>query len=527
MSQFNTYNNILNSKVTHQTEPIPGKNMKKNNARGYSFRIDPFKQLERFLILGTTGGTYYVKQRPLTFENAEIVRECLVRDSQKTLDMIFDISTKGRAPSNDPALFALAIACCNPLTLKQALYILESVARTGTHLLHFAAFLDSMRGWGRAIRTAVGEWYTSKEILDLAFQIAKYQQRDGWSHKDVLRLAHPVPLNASQDTIFKYIVGKSEDAPDIGMLEPLRKLKDPSLTEEQVVEIISKNKAIMEIVPSEWKNKPNVQKALLPNLGFTALVRNLGNFSKSGLLVSGAWDVIDFVTQKLGNEVAIKKSKIHPMQAVSAYLTYHQGSGFRGHGEWETVPQIVEALEGLVYKSFENVEPTNKKYYLALDVSGSMDSPISESGQITCAQATAIMAMTIARSEKNYIIKGFSSVLKDLDITANTSIRDAFNITSYQNFGATDCALPMIDALKNNIYVDAFVILTDSETWYGSIHPVQALKQYQNAINKDAKLIVVAMTATGFSIAEPNNPNMLDVVGFDTSTPAVISEFIR
>jgi len=87
--------------------------------------------------------------------------------------------------------------------------------------------------------------------------------------------------------------------------------------------------------------------------------------------------------------------------------------------------------------------------------------------------------------------------------------------------------LPMIDALKNNIYVDAFVILTDSETWYGSIHPVQALKQYQNAINKDAKLIVVAMTATGFSIAEPNNPNMLDVVGFDTSTPAVISEFIR
>jgi len=35
------------------------------------------------------------------------------------------------------------------------------------------------------------------------------------------------------------------------------------------------------------------------------------------------------------------------------------------------------------------------------------------------------------------------------------------------------------------------------------------------------------MIANGFSIAEPADPGMLDVVGFDTATPNVIAAFAR
>jgi 60 kDa SS-A/Ro ribonucleoprotein len=35
------------------------------------------------------------------------------------------------------------------------------------------------------------------------------------------------------------------------------------------------------------------------------------------------------------------------------------------------------------------------------------------------------------------------------------------------------------------------------------------------------------MTPTQFSIADPNDAGMLDVAGFDTSTPQVISEFSK
>ena len=40
-----------------------------------------------------------------------------------------------------------------------------------------------------------------------------------------------------------------------------------------------------------------------------------------------------------------------------------------------------------------------------------------------------------------------------------------------------------------------------------------------------ARLVVVAMTGTQFSIADPNDPLCLDVVGFDTTTPQVITDF--
>jgi 60 kDa SS-A/Ro ribonucleoprotein len=35
------------------------------------------------------------------------------------------------------------------------------------------------------------------------------------------------------------------------------------------------------------------------------------------------------------------------------------------------------------------------------------------------------------------------------------------------------------------------------------------------------------MVSTGFSIADPSDAGMLDVVGFDTNAPKVISDFAK
>ena len=40
-----------------------------------------------------------------------------------------------------------------------------------------------------------------------------------------------------------------------------------------------------------------------------------------------------------------------------------------------------------------------------------------------------------------------------------------------------------------------------------------------------AKLVVIGMVSNGFTIADPNDAGMLDVVGFDTATPSVIADF--
>ena len=150
------------------------------------------------------------------------------------------------------------------------------------------------------------------------------------------------------------------------------------------------------------------------------------------------------------------------------------------------------------------------------------------------------MTMAIARREPNYYIAGFANgrdpsrhvghrfgstmggaAMAPLSITADDSLADAVRKTQVLDFGATDCALPMLDALSKKIPVDCFVILTDSETWAGPTHPAEALRKYRQEMGIPAKLVVVAMVSNGFTIADPEDAGMLDVVGFDSAAPAL------
>ena len=93
--------------------------------------------------------------------------------------------------------------------------------------------------------------------------------------------------------------------------------------------------------------------------------------------------------------------------------------------------------------------------------------------------------------------------------------------------GGTDCALPMVYATEQGLGVDTFVVYTDNETWAGKIHAHQALAEYRRRSGIAAKLVVVGMTATGLSIADPWDAGMLDVVGFDGAVPSLIADFAR
>jgi 60 kDa SS-A/Ro ribonucleoprotein len=202
------------------------------------------------------------------------------------------------------------------------------------------------------------------------------------------------------------------------------------------------------------------------------------------------------------------------------------GRGAKGSLTWSPIPQISDALEEAFYASFGLIEPTGKRFLLGLDVSGSMGCPMGDSG-ITCAEGTAVMAMVTARLEKNSYVHGFADTFRDLKITAKDTLESATRKTQQSNFGSTDCALPMKYALANKIPVDVFCVYTDSEFNTGRQHPSQALAEYRRVMGIPAKLVVVGMTATNVTIADPSDAGMMDVVGFDGATPELIADFAR
>jgi 60 kDa SS-A/Ro ribonucleoprotein len=191
---------------------------------------------------------------------------------------------------------------------------------------------------------------------------------------------------------------------------------------------------------------------------------------------------------------------------------------------WGVVGPVVDALESAFYGAFKNVEPAGKRTLLALDVSGSMSGAVLGDGVLTARDASAVMAMVTARTEPEYAFMGFSHQPIELPITAAMTLDQVIRTISGIPFGCTDCGLPMVYANKRGLHVDTFCVYTDNETYVGPAHPHTAMRDYRKRV-PGAKLAVVGMTSTGFTIADPADTGMLDVVGFDAAAPAMIADF--
>lgn len=255
------------------------------------------------------------------------------------------------------------------------------------------------------------------------------------------------------------------------------------------------------------------------------MIRNLGNMGKAGLLAPMS-DAVRLVVSKLGDQAALRKARVHPIAVLLALRTYASGKGFRGSNEWPVVPAVVDTLDEAYYAAFSNVEPTGKRFLLGIDVSGSMGSAQINNSPLTARDGAAAMAMLTIRTEPFTQPMGFCDKFIELPLSKKQRLDDVICATSRLPFGGTDCALPMLYALQHKIPVDAFVVYTDSETWAGHIHPTQALKKYRDSMGIPAKLIVMGMCTNEFSIADPDDAGMLDVVGFDASVPEVMRQFV-
>ncbi|UGT56798.1 TROVE domain-containing protein [Nocardia asteroides] len=518
-------------RATPQNEPAD-RGQVVNNAGGYVFEITPQARVRRFLTLGTEGGTYYVRAAALTADNAEFLVEYAAEHTAELVREVVEISTSGRAPRPNPALFALAAAAAlgDVEGRRAALAALPLVARTGTHLFLFAGYAEQFRGWGRGLSRAVANWYLDKPVDDLAYQMVKYRQREGWTHRDLLRLAHPAATDDARRRLFDWICGRTPDLDGLALVEGFQRAQTAPVA--RVPELVREYRLSWEMLPDAALNTPAVWEALLDNgIPQTALLRQLPRLTRLGLLDPlGARTAA--ICAQLADPARLRKARVHPVSVLIALRTYAAGRSARGAGEWTPSAPVVDALDAAFYAAFETVRPTGLRHLLALDVSGSMTMPIAGL-PLSAREASAALALVSARTEPRHEIVGFTSVsgwngesrLSPLSISPRQRLDDAVRAVSGLPFGGTDCSLPILHALEQGIEVDVFSVYTDNETWAGSVHPHQALARYRREVNPRAKLVVVGMTATRFSIADPADAGMLDVAGFDAAVPSLLADF--
>ncbi len=510
---------------TPQTERADARQTR-NEAGGYTFEIDGWGLLDRFLILGTEGGTYYTDVVKMTRDNARNVMKLLREDGKRVIGRTVEISEAGRAVKNSPAIFTLALATVtgDKRVRKMAFDALPRVARTASHLMEFVSYMDAFRGWGRLARDGVARWYTEKDIDQLAYQMVKYRNRYGWAHADILRMAHPKPSSVEMDALFRWAT-RGEVSENVPTLVEGIVHANAAQTEKEIISIISDYNLTWEMVPSRWLKAPAVWEALMPGLPMTALIRNLGRLTAIGLLQPGS-DWARVAVERITNREYLRRARVHPMSLFVAERTYARGQGMRGSLKWMPVPAIVDALDDAFYAAFDNLEQDPRPVLVAVDSSGSMHWGDVSGAPVQTVEAAVAMAMVMLHKYPNAFVIAYDTKVYNLPISKRQRLDDAIKLLP-EIPGGTDNAQPVMYALNNRIHVDAFILFTDDQTWAGDRHPHQALADYRRRVNPHARFIDVNMTSNNRTVKEPDDKKSLTIVGFDTALADVIDAFLN
>ena len=511
-----------------------------NWAGGWTFQVPGEARILRFLTIGTEGGTFYASERKLTKANANVVLTWARERPEQLAELAAQVSESGRAPRNNAAIFAVvaAMSLGNTTEGRQAAAARFSrVVRIGTHLFIAAGYLEQFRGWGRGARRAFASWYTERDADALAYQLIKYRHRYDWTHRDVLRSAHSTKAldSTAQGAVLDWLCGRTpRGAAYLPVLIEGYELAR-EMGRDQLSHASAKGYAQLvrdypglpwEALPDEATSTAEVWRALIENgLPATALLRNLPRMTRLGVLAPMS-EHLRMVTERLTDEAVLRRGRIHPVAILIALKTYVTGRSEKGDSTWTPVPQVAAALNDAFYLSFGTVEPAGKRTMISLDVSGSMRS--SAAGyNLQAAEVTAAMSMMVMRTEPAWGIYGFNTGIQPLNLHPNMALEDVARRVSGLTRGGTDCALPMLWAAKNRMEVDTFITYTDNETWFGHVHPHEALAAYRQQTGIDARMQVVATSPTDFSIADPDDRGTLDVSGFDAAVARLLADHSR
>ncbi|NXO00746.1 RO60 protein, partial [Rhinopomastus cyanomelas] len=489
------------------------------------WHVTDMSRLQRFLCFGSEGGTYHIKEQKLGFGNAEALLRLI--EEGRGCEVIQEIKTfgqEGRAAKHEPLLFALAVCsqCSDAKTKQAAFKAVPDVCCLPTHLFTFIQFKKDLKEgmkcgiWGRALRKAVADWYNGKNAMAVALAVTRYKQRSGWSHKDLLRLSHLKPASEGIAVVTKYITKGWKDVQEAYKEKEVSAETEKVLKYLEAVEKVKRTKDELEVthfieeyglgrehlLTNHLKSK-EVWKALLKDMSIPVLLRNLGKLTANSVLEPQGSELAA-VCERLTNEKLLKKGRIHPLHILAALEAYKAGHGGRGKLWWRPDKDVLGALDASFYRAFKTVEPTGKRFLLAVDVGASMTQSVLGS-TLSASTVAAAVCMVVARTEKDSHIVAFSHEVLPCPVTAEMTLPQVL-VKMYEiPMGTIDCSLPMTWAQKTQTAVDVFVVLTDNKTFIGNVHPAAALREYRKTMGIPAKLIVCGMTSSGFRIADPDD----------------------
>lgn len=314
------------------------------------------------------------------------------------------------------------------------------------------------------------------------YTLAKYKG-DGKSVKmrDLLCLCRPTPKTEAQSDMWKRLL---ED-----------KLETPMTWETQLS--ANGNNA------QTWENLIDSGK-----VGYMALLRNLRN------IINANPANIDKVMNDIENPEKVRKSKQLPFRFLSAYKELKDVGGSR----------LFDVLENAVEASIENMPTLDGTTVIAVDVSGSMGSALSDKSKVCCYEVAMLLGLIANKICKNSIFYTFDTDIRKYTLSHRSGILET--CTKAVHGGGTNMFLPFQKMIEDNVKADRIIILSDNECnscggWY-SRKPVQSIAdEYRRISGND--IWVHAIDLQGYGTQQFHGAKTNIVAGWSEK----VFEFIK
>jgi 60 kDa SS-A/Ro ribonucleoprotein len=543
---------IAPAPLTPQTRAIPGRatEMAPNAAGGFGFLQPSLQVLERFLILGTAGGTFYVDESTLVTDVAPVVERALVEHPAASFDLIIDVLRRRRAVRMDAAIFALALwfAKVDPDVRTAILHGGErarwrdavAAIETGSQLLLFVSYWCQLRGLGRSIKSYLRDWYVTRDVASIEYQVLKYANRHGFTHRDLLRIAH-IPLGrdpeaSARHDLFAAVCLRDRPSPPKDEATRVRRplmLSDrwhavewfrsgaaDTASPQALRTMIQSHRLSHDMLPSTMLAHDHVWHALAPQMPAHALLRNLATLTRRGVFGPAVLATPDFIALL----ERIRDLTVHPLHLLKAQRVYASGGagGLSQAAPFTPDSRVVNALSDAINRRFEAVTPIAARMLVGVDVSGSMEGSASVERLFSCRELAIATACWLTRAaeaaHQPCRVIGFDTQLTELPVVhARASVWDAMR--HVVNGGGTDATQPIRAALDPAAPTfDAIVLLTDNDSWRGFGHVTQLMAEYRRLRNPSAKLVVFSMVTGKTMLADPTSPLDFAFVGWDAAS---------
>jgi hypothetical protein len=356
----------------------------------------------------------------------------------------------------------------------------------------------------RGVADAVRRLYTERSLL-------KYDTAShAWRFGDVIDVVHPAPADdrrAWQGDLFKHALDRRHGH-DLEIPDSLRMVRNnlllraagPASREWLDPEVLQQAGMTWEDVLSAQggtMNKAKLWEAMIPSMGYMALLRNLRNFDEAGV----SDDVAAGVCERLADPAQVAGSRQFPFRFLSAYRA--APSDRWGH-----------ALGKALHHACSNVPEFKGRTLVLVDTSGSMERSVSARSVIRHVDVGALFGVALAVRGADVDLVGFADGSFRHPLVKGASVlRQAEAFT--KRVGEVGHGTETVAALRGHLDGhDRVVIVSDMQAFRDYGWAPTAGRSVSEAV--PANIPVFGINTTGYAQTsiDTSKPNRYEIGGF-------------